>query len=202
MKALAPKHKGGEVEEFQAAGQAVLLLERELSAVKGEQYAVPLAFPVTWDIGAPLPHLLKSDYQCFVIFYVAASDPQWDGRTAKVVDPANAAPVPLALVEFERCMSAKMGSPNDEVFHGHPLYKKGQEAYTAQEVVNSKWLAELEAINSVHSGYSPALWRDLHHYVFWFHDSTFECIAKSFEVELSNVSFGALLDRAIRKFLD
>jgi hypothetical protein len=51
--ALAPKHKGGEVEEFRDAQDALLKAERDLAAAKGEQYAVPIEFPVAWDIGAP-----------------------------------------------------------------------------------------------------------------------------------------------------
>ena len=34
--ALAPKHKGGEMEEFRAASDAVLIAERTLAAAKGE----------------------------------------------------------------------------------------------------------------------------------------------------------------------
>ena len=49
----------------------------------------------------------------------------------------------LALVEFVGCVSARLGSPNDEVFEGHPLSGKGLDGYTAQRVVNSRWLAEL-----------------------------------------------------------
>ena len=41
IEALAPKHKGGEWEECRAANEAVLLLERELAAAKGGEYAVP-----------------------------------------------------------------------------------------------------------------------------------------------------------------
>ncbi len=62
IKALAPKHKGGEWEEFRAACGTVLVLERELASAKGEQYAVPLDFPVKWCVGAPLPHLIANDH--------------------------------------------------------------------------------------------------------------------------------------------
>lgn len=53
MKALAPKHKGGEGEEFRAASGAMLDAERALASAKGEQYAVEMPFPVSWDTGAP-----------------------------------------------------------------------------------------------------------------------------------------------------
>ncbi|MEL7312443.1 MAG: hypothetical protein AAFN07_13080, partial [Pseudomonadota bacterium] len=59
--ALAPKHKGGEIEEYREAKREVLRLERELASRKREPHAIPSDFPVEWDVGAPLPHLLCSD---------------------------------------------------------------------------------------------------------------------------------------------
>lgn len=200
-RALAPRHRGGEWEEFQAADAAVLQLERELAASRGEEHAVPLDFPVRWDAGAPLPHLLRNDYRAFLTFYVREDDPAWDGTYVKVRNPAGGAAEPLALVEFAGCLSAKLGSPNDEVFAGHPLAGKGLDGYTAQEVVNSRWLTELEAINRVHHGYDPACWRRRHHYVFWFHDTTFECVAESFNVELYRESMAELLARVCTRLL-
>src|ERR1051326_9601253 len=50
--ALAPKHKGGEVEAFCAAHAEVLHLERALAKSRNEPYAVPCDFPVKWDVGA------------------------------------------------------------------------------------------------------------------------------------------------------
>jgi hypothetical protein len=193
--ALAPKHEGGEWESFWDAHDAVLVLERELAAAKGEEHAIPLDFPVEWDVGAPLPQLLQNDYRCFLTFYVREDDPAWDGTYVTVKDPGSGEEESLALVEFAGCLSARLGAPNDEVFAGHPLNGKGLDSYTAQEVVNSRWLAELEAINSVHRCYNPARWRGLHHFIFWFHDSTFECIAESFKVELYQESMAELLAR-------
>jgi hypothetical protein len=42
MAALAPKHRGGEMEEFRAARKAALQAERNLAGAKGEEYAVPV----------------------------------------------------------------------------------------------------------------------------------------------------------------
>ena len=56
---------------------------------------------------------------------------------------------------------------------------------TAQVVVNSPWLAEVRAINSVHSRYDPERWEAVKHFVFWFHDDTFECLAESLQFEVS-----------------
>ena len=142
IEAMAPKHKGGEWEEFLAANEAVLRLERELAAAKGEEHAVPLDFPVLWDTGAPLPHFIQNDHKTFLTFYVREPDPDWDGSYVTVRDPGDGSVETLALVEFFGCSSAKLGSPNDEVFEGHPLSGKGLDGYNAQRVVNSRWLVQ------------------------------------------------------------
>ncbi len=201
IKALAPKHRGGEWEQYLAANEAVLRLERELAAAKGEEHAVPLDFPVRWDTGAPLPHVIQNDHKTFLTFYVREPDPDWDGSYVIVKDPGDGSVESLALVEFFGCSSAKLGSPNDEVFGGHPLSGKGLDGYAAQRVVNSRWMAELEAINRVHRRYDPARWRNLNHYVFWFHDTTFECVAESFRVEVFRESMVDLLARVCQRLL-
>lgn len=197
--ALAPKHKGGEQEEFVSAHQEVLGLERQLAAAKQEEYAEPCGFPLKWDAGAPMPHLMVSDNKALLAFLLSEPDPAWDGSYVTIKSPADAHPEPLGLVEFNGCISAKLGAPNDEVFNGHPLWGRGLEGYQAQRVVNSRWVKQLEAINSVHSYYSPERWQDLFHFVFWFHDSTFECVAESFEVTTHRTSMKALLRQMVEQ---
>lgn len=199
--AMAPKHKGGEWEEYRAAEQGVLGLERKLAAAKGDEYAETLEFPVRWDAGAPMPHLMKNDHRALLAFLLSEPDPNWDGTYVTVKSPADEGPEPLGLVEFNRCMSAKLGAPNDEVFEGHPLNGKGLEAYGAQRVVNSRWLKEVEKINSVHRMYRPESWRDLHHFIFWFHDSTFECLAQSYKVETHRLSMKELLALMVERLI-
>ncbi len=199
-KVLAPKHKGGELEEYDAAHEAVLVAERALAAARGEPYAVPLEFAVQWDIGAPLPHVLQSDNKTFLIFLLAATSANWDGSFATVVTPRDAGK--LAIVEFHRCRSAKMGCPNDEVYEGHPLYGKGFKGYRPLRVVNSAWIDELRTINSVHHRYSPEHWRTANHYILGFHDSTFECVADSFTVETTTSSIREALTAVCRRLVD
>jgi len=193
--ALAPVHKGGEWEEYRTANAALLAVERKLAEAKGDEFAVPAEFPVQWDAGAPLPFLVKDEHKTFLMFCVHVVDQDWDGTYITVQEPTNVNADPMALVEFQRCASAKLGSPNDEVLHGHPLHGKGLDGYTAQIVRNSKWLAELESINKVHSGYNSDRWRGLKHFVFWFHDSTFECIAEGYKVEVLHETLAQILAR-------
>lgn len=197
--ALAPKHKGGEWEEYHTANQEVLRLERELAAAKGEEYAKPCDFPLKWDAGAPMPHLLVNDKRAVLAFLLSVPDPNWDGSFVTIKSPADEQPETLGLVEFEGCISANLGAPNDEVFEGHLLSGRGLEAYGAQRVVNSRWLNELEAINCVHRCYRPESWRERTHFIFWFHDSTFECVAQSFKVETHRASMKSLLGLMVER---
>lgn len=195
-------HDGPQWEEYAAANHDVLSAERRLAAAKDEEHVVPVGFPVQWDTGAPCPYLLKNDYRTFVTFFLREHDPDWDGTYVSIRNPASSEPASIAVVEFKHCLAAKMGSPNDEVHDGHPWAGKGLDSYTAQEVIHSRWLAEIEAINSVHRSYDASLWQSLHHYVLWFHDSTFECIAESFEIELHSESLTKILADLCERLLD
>jgi hypothetical protein len=198
--ASARKHvvevfKKGSPEDSRKAHRIVLQLERKLAASKGEEHAIPLEFPVMWETGAPMPHLVRNDYNCFLTFlaeehYAALAES--NGTQDEMGET-------LALVEFVHCISAKLGSPGDEVFDGHHLSGKGIELYSAQEIVNSRWLEELENINRVHSNYVSARWKNLHHYLLWFHDTTFECIAESFKVQIYVESMATMLQRMCKR---
>jgi hypothetical protein len=85
---LAPKHKGGEWEEYKSANQEVLRLERLLGAARGDEYAEPIEFPVKWDTGVPLPHLIVNDYRALLAFLLCEPDPTWDGTYVTVKSPA------------------------------------------------------------------------------------------------------------------
>src|SRR5437016_9773261 len=86
--ALAPKHKGGEWEEYRAADQEVLRLERQLAAAKSEEYAEPCGFPLKWDTGAPLPQLMVNDHRALLAFLLSEPDPAWDGSYVTIKNPA------------------------------------------------------------------------------------------------------------------
>lgn len=74
--------------------------------------------------------------------------------------------------------SVKIGSPNDEVLHGHPLWGSGLEFYSAHEVKNSPWITELMEVNRAHERFDESQWTGCHHFVLTFRDETLECVAK------------------------
>lgn len=199
--AVRTLNTGNEWQEFNDASKALLICERNLAAAKKEAYATSIDFPVKWNTGAPLPHLFINDHKAYLSFYVKSVDPNWDGTYTTVVDTASDAKTALALVEFKWCTSAKLGSPNDEVYEGHPLFGKGLEYYEPMQVINSNWIKEIQKVNSVHSNYNPENWKSLKHFIFGFHDTTFECIADSFTVELYHTSFKELLKIVCEKLI-
>ncbi|RYX80894.1 hypothetical protein EON83_26490 [bacterium] len=197
LKALAANYGTDTWEQCSAAHDEVLQHQRALAQAKGEQYAAPSDFPIRWDVGAPLPHVIANDYLTFLIFYAREAAPYNDGTPVTLQNPEHDL---LAVVEFKHCMSHRMGTPNEDVHKGHPLFGKGLDSYTAQIVHNSRWLTELETINKVHRYYRESVWQNLTHYIFWFHDGTFECIAESYKVELVQDTLANLLTKVCANF--
>lgn len=199
---LASQQEGPLWEAWRAADADVLTLERRVAAAKGEPYAVPADFPVKWDVGAPLPLLLCSDRKAFLTFQVGEPEAAWDGLSVKAIDPASLESSALCLVTINGCISAKLGAPNDEVHHGHFLHGRGLEPYTAQIVINSPWLTEVRANNEVHPSFGPERWESVKHFILWFHDSTFECLASSLDAEVVSESRESLLKRVTAQLLE
>lgn len=97
------------------------------------------------------------------------------------------------MVEFTRYSTYMFGTPNDEAFHGHPLAARGLRPYGAFQIDNSSWIRQLEKMNSVHHSHRPERFERLRHYVFSFHDSTFECAAESFSITSHEGSLETML---------
>jgi hypothetical protein len=85
------------------------------------------------------------------------------------------------VIEFASPYAHMLGPPNDEAFSGHPLAGRGLAPYRVFEVDGSSWLKSLERMNAVHPAHRPEHFADYKHFIFAFHDSTFECIAKGFQ---------------------
>ena len=162
MLALAPKHVGGEWESYAVARQDLYTAERELARAEGRPYAIPCECPISWDIGDPAPTLLQSDHNA-LLFFRLVNDDHHVGR-----------------IVFKGLSSSSLGAPNDETFAGHPLFGSGFEHSCAMQVINSSWVAQLIRMNSVHPRHNPSFYSSKKHFVFPFHDTTFECIAESF----------------------
>jgi hypothetical protein len=134
-------------------------------------------------MGAPMPHLLQSEYKTFLIFFLSSNDPYWDGTYITVADRET--PEPIGVIEWHACIGALLGTPNDDGLKGHRLWDKGLSdiVYGAGEVHNSAWVTEVERMRRV--GYPGAvIGPELRprHFILGFHDSTYECLASGYTV--------------------
>jgi hypothetical protein len=120
------------------------------------------------DVGAPLPIVLADDYG-LVLSYL-------------LLGPMMG-PIIGAYILFDGLRTHSLGSPNDEALRGHPLWSRGLRSYGAFQVENSPLIESLERINSIHPFHKPERYQVLKHFIFTFHDSTFECVATSFQIK-------------------
>ena len=130
--------------------------------------------------GAPMP-VVFADERRVLLAYLVQYRELWQDTGVPLTD-AEPSAEPAALAEFVLPRAHLFGSPNDEALHGHPLYRRGLRQYSAYEVRRSSWVRSLEQMHRVHSSHSPERSARLRHYVFTFHDSTFECVAEALQV--------------------
>jgi hypothetical protein len=109
--------------------------------------------------GAPMPQILANDVGLVLAYELAPDGEQY------------------AIVKFIRPRAHYFGSPSDETITGHPLWELGLRPYGVFEVRNSSWIRALERMNGVHPNHDPSRFTALRHFVFTFHDKTFECVA-------------------------
>ena len=143
------------------------------------------------DGGAPLPAVVAAEHELELIYLASEPDPEWDGTDVRVKSTASSGE-PVAVVKFGRPYAHMFGPPNEEAFAGHPLAQRGVYPGGAFEVQHSSWLRALERMNSVHRYHTAARFAGFRHFIFAFHDSTFECIAKSYTCELRRGSVASV----------
>jgi hypothetical protein len=146
-------------------------------------------------VGAPLPVVLADEHRVVLAYHLDTAPQDWDGSSVRMVDPVGS-DEPIAIVQFERCTAHMFGPPNDEAFSGHPLAARGLTPYGVFEVTDSSWIRTLERMNSVHPGHDAKRFlAGRRHFVFAFHDSTFECICAGFQIHLAQGSLRSVISR-------
>jgi hypothetical protein len=149
-------------------------------------------------VGAPCPLIFATEHSLYVTFYLNQIDPNWDGTTVKVVDSESSGE-PSIIVKFDRVTAHYFGKPNDEAISGHHLYSAGLEAYSYFEVMNSSWRDELEKMNRVHPYHKKAHYDDVHHFIFTFHDTTLEILARAYSAEITNLPLSDNMQRILNE---
>lgn len=144
---------------------------------------VPLDIGCQPDVAVSGGVLVQTEYSTFLTFN-AMSDSDEAPRD-----------IGTALVEFQRCEITKFGYPNDEARPGDPRLR--EHVYGVYEVINSSWIRELTQTNRYMFPNTPDA-TESRHFVFLFHDTTFECVARGLKVEIVPGPYSAVFDR-IRK---
>lgn len=116
-----------------------------------------------WDAGAPLPVLISTDRRTLFACHLLEVDD-------------------VVVAEFVRCTSVRKGLPNDEVVHGLP-FATGLDIYGVNVIHGSRWLYELQQIESVHErSAGHPIYSEQRHFFLGLHDSSLEAIAKDLVV--------------------
>lgn len=170
--------------------------ERQLAAARHQAWAEPLDLGVMWDAGAPLPHVVSNGSSALLVCHAAVVDPHWDGTYVNVVSPTDQTPTDMLEFTFAGCHAVKIGGPNDEALHGHPLYSRGLDGYRPYLIYNSEWIAEQDAISTVHERHLGGRHERLNHYFFVFHDEVFEALAQSVSVRAIRATLAECLASA------
>ena len=151
------------------------------------------------DVGAPLPLVVADELRLLLTYLISQPDPNWDGTYVNVVSSDTEGAV--AIITFDSPAVHMFGPPNDEAFSGHPLADRGLTPYSVAEIQNSSWLRQMVRMNAVHPQHRDDAFADCRHFIFAFHDSTFECIADGFSVDLFRGSINQALKYIVAQTL-
>lgn len=136
--------------------------------------------------------LIQTEYSAFLIF---------NANTSKLTRSGRYASAGIAVVELLRCVITKFGLPNDEAISGHPLYEKLEilgGTYAIFEVHNSSWKAQVQQQNQV---VFPDWELSSRHFIFGFHESTFECLAEDIQLTISNEPYATVFETVAKRVL-
>ncbi len=121
--------------------------------------------------GAPMPLLAQGSRDAVLVFR-AQTEPGGQAKTG--------------VVEVSACWVSQFGYPNDEALSGHPLYGRGLGFYGIYEVLDSSWVARLDAQNrGAFPDLAPPPKR---HFIITFHDETFESLADDLTARIASGS--------------
>lgn len=165
--------------KYQNAYENMLETQRKLASFENVEYCEPFDFGYLWDRGAPMPYLLQNEHVAYLVYYLKPIQASGLSKTIHVVNQTEDLE-PIAIVQFKQVWLAQFGAPNDESLDRHRLYGKGLDYYTPFIVRNSSMISTLNTL------YQLKCIEQLSHYIFPFHDSTFECVALDYEVEVVN----------------
>jgi len=136
--------------------------QRALAAARGEEYAASLNLGFVPEAAVSEPVFFETERASLLSFSAVREAP------ASLRGDAG-----YGLVEIVGCVATSFSSW-DEEWQRDPLHSKGLSGYGAFEIVNSGWIRALREHGISGSLGAGPMHR---HFLFRFHDSTFQCIA-------------------------
>lgn len=123
-----------------------------------------IEIPLKIDPGATMPEIKADEQTLEVSFFLLDSDNR-------------------GKLKFESILQFTFGYPNEEAILGHRYYKLGLMPFIFVEVMNSEVIQNIVNSNKVHPYHKDERFKEYKHFVFPFHDTTLEVIAKTYEFE-------------------
>jgi hypothetical protein len=159
------------------------------------ELAEPLPISFRCDVGAPMPTFVQTDYGAFLLFYLAAETPTRDWSSVNIRDLTRDRGV--AMIQFKWCV-AFMWGPGEERLHTHRLWGKGLGRYGGYVVQHSTWIEGLARLKAQNPNRESEIdWSQFKHYIFTFHDGSFEIVAETFIVRTFVASINEVLQQAL-----
>ena len=131
--------------------------QRALAKAKGEEYAAPYDIGFVPEAAVSEPAFFQTERASLLTFSAVREKANWRREDAG-----------YGLVEIVHCCTSSFGGPGDEDIEKDP-------AYGVFEIVNSRWKRLLSEHGGLYFPGTPGPGQ--RHFVFTFHDSTFQCIA-------------------------
>lgn len=125
---------------------------------------IELEVPVPIDPGATMPEIFADEHNLKVTFYLLYSDKR-------------------GVLNFSSVLQFTFGYPNEEAISGHRYAKLGLMPFDFVEVENSEVIENIKNSNRVHPYHKDTYFDGYRHFVFPFHDTTLEVVAKAYEFE-------------------
>ncbi len=142
------------------------------------------------NVGAPIPAVVATEHKLDVIYFVQESVFKKGGYShdeVRVMNPKSEGSL-VARVSLHWPMAHMFGLPCENTIEAHPLASRGLHPCATWEVTNSSWIRDLARVLAAYEHADPSGLDSYRHLIFAFHDSTFECVARSYDIKLTRDS--------------
>jgi hypothetical protein len=159
-----------------------------------QEVAKEIEWPLPWGASTYVPSIIADEGKVLLVFGSKAALPNYNPALLKIIGDANSHEF-MAIVEFLGLLDFKFGWIDEDAIRS-PHSIEGLKPYRAYEVQNSQWLENLKQVLSTEGKDESQAWDKYRHFVLGFHDSRFECIAKSYYIEAYSSNVEEVFDIA------